>query len=185
MFFLVLETLDNEEDQEKAKQLYDCHCVFIANYVRKFVKDPYLTEDIVQETFIRAIRRIDQFDDVVCCKARAFCKIVAKRLAIDHFRETKNFAHIDDDQFEQVQFSSSPSLTPADMLVNRESYERLLDCVCKLPEIYKSVFRLRYIFHYSDKEVAKMLDLTVNTVTVRCYRARKKMQSMLRGDDEQ
>ncbi len=68
-----------------------------------------------------------------------------------------------------------------------EFLELLEQAVLELPEIYRMVFILRDIEGFSNKEVARMLDLSVPAVKSRILRARlylrDKLEEHLKGVD--
>ena len=70
----------------------------------------------------------------------------------------------------------------------QESYERILHAIQKLDEIYRVVFEYKYLHELSDREIADLLGVTPKVVNVRIFRARKKLQNLLReecGSNEQ
>ncbi len=64
----------------------------------------------------------------------------------------------------------------------QESYERILQAVRQLDEIYRVVFEYKYLHELSDREIADLLGVTPKVVNVRIFRARKKLQNLLREE---
>ena len=69
-----------------------------------------------------------------------------------------------------------------DQYLVKESYERILQAIRKLDEIYRVVFEFKYLHELSDKEIADLLGVTPKVVNVRIFRARKKLQNLLREE---
>lgn len=53
-----------------------------------------------------------------------------------------------------------------------------------LDEKYRLVFELRYLHELTDKEIAGILEISPKTANVRIYRARKKLQELLKREVE-
>ena len=69
-----------------------------------------------------------------------------------------------------------------DQYLVKESYERILHAIQKLDEIYRVVFEYKYLHELSDREIADLLGVTPKVVNVRIFRARKKLQNLLREE---
>lgn len=54
----------------------------------------------------------------------------------------------------------------------------------ELDDSYRVVFEYKYIYRMSDKEIGDILGISAKNVNVRCFRARKKLQEMLRKEAE-
>ena len=51
-----------------------------------------------------------------------------------------------------------------------------------MDEIYRVVFEFKYLHELSDREIADLLGVTPKVVNVRIFRARKKLQNLLREE---
>ena len=75
---------------------------------------------------------------------------------------------------EQVQGASID-----EAVFSQDSYQRLLEAIASLPETYKDVMQLYYIYDHSAAEIAELLQLKENTVAARLSRGRKKLMETL------
>lgn len=67
-----------------------------------------------------------------------------------------------------------------DETVEREEIRvSIMGALMSLPEIYRSVFVLRDMEHFSIAETAEILNITLSTVKVRSHRARLQMRELL------
>ena len=135
------------------------------------VHDHAAAEDIAQEAFLSAIRRIDRFD-----RGRKFGPwlgtIVANR-AIDWARaraaRRESGAPADD----------APGLAaPPEVPIGRYSQEVLTALAALTPE-HRAVIVLRYLLEYSPGEIARALDLPRGTVNSRLRRGLDALESRL------
>jgi RNA polymerase sigma-70 factor, ECF subfamily len=140
-------------------------------------------EDLVQETYFKAYKYYDKFEEGTNLKAWLF-KIL-KNTFINNYRRKKlepstvDFAGIEEG-FEKIVRSDSPAPRDpeADALANvlDEDVQAALE---SLPPDYRLVVILADLEDFSYKEIAKILDCPVGTVMSRLYRGRKLLESAL------
>jgi RNA polymerase sigma-70 factor (ECF subfamily) len=141
-------------------------------------------EDLVQETFFKAYKYYDKFEEGTNLKAWLF-KIL-KNTFINNYRKKKleprsvDFAEIED-SFERI-VRRDNSEQPADP--EAEYFSGVLDDDVKraldsLPYDYRMVVILADLEDFSYKEIAEILDCPVGTVMSRLYRGRKLLEKAL------
>ena len=163
------------------KELLDRHKdrVFTAIYL--IVKDRYLAEDILQETFIKAINTIkcDRYNEEG--KFVPWIMRIAHNLSVDHFRKNKRFPTIvmDDGSpvFNSMEFAES---SYEDKQIQKEIHSRVRDLVDDLPDTQREVLIMRHYMGMSFREIAENTDVSINTALGRMRYAlinlRKKMK---------
>jgi RNA polymerase sigma-70 factor, ECF subfamily len=136
------------------------------------VHDHAAAEDIAQEAFLAAIRRLDRFD-----RRRRFGPwlgaIVANR-AIDWARARTARRETSDAGADQA--------SPPEMPLGRYSQEVLAALASLSPE-HRAVIVLRYLLEYSPGEIARALDLPRGTVNSRLRRGLDSLETRLREMD--
>jgi RNA polymerase sigma-70 factor (ECF subfamily) len=123
------------------------------------VHDHAAAEDIAQEAFVQAIRRLDRFD-----RRRRFAPwlgaIVANR-SIDWIRATS--------ARRESQHAAPECAAPVEAPVGRYS-EEVLAALATLSAEHRAVVVLRYVLDYTPGEIARMLELPRGTVNSRIRR---------------
>ena len=133
------------------------------------VHDHAAAEDIAQEAFLAAIRRLDRFD-----RRRRFGPwlgtIVANR-AIDHTRARAARREAAD--------AGAEAPSPPEVPLGRYSQEVLAALAALSPE-HRAVIVLRYLLEYSPGEIARALELPRGTVNSRLRRGLDSLEFRLK-----
>lgn len=140
-------------------------------------------QDLTQETFIKAYRRLDSFRGD--SKFSAWLYRIASNVCLDHLRSkarsgTVSIAVSDEDGAELDIPDTAPSVEETVLgNLTREAVQRGLDL---LPEAQRQILLLREINGLSYEEIAQTLSLESGTVKSRIFRARKKLCAFLLSD---
>jgi RNA polymerase sigma factor (sigma-70 family) len=144
------------------------------------VKDRYKAEDLLQETFIKAVNTIKggRYNDEG--KFSAWIGRIAHNLAIDSFRKQKRYPEIvlEDGSkvFNSMEFAE---VSMEDKQVLKESKAKLRMLIKDLPVEQKQVLIMRHYLNMSFQEIAERTDVSINTALGRMRYAlinlRKKM----------
>lgn len=142
--------------------MYERYYREVLCYALSLSKDRYLSEDITQDTFMRAMRCADVFLDMEMPACRAWLYKTARNLFIDRMRRRKK----------EIEAAAEPAAVEDDlslMMVN--------EAIAKLPEPEQALFRLRYMDGYNATQLGEMFDMPAASVRTRLARAR----GILRG----
>lgn len=133
-----------------------------------------IADDLVQETFLRAWKALDKLEDEN--KAKSWLITILRRENARRF-ERKSFDLID---IEEVVIEDHLSLTPEQSLEKRQLHQAIL----KLDVDYREPLLLQTIGGFKTSEIARMLDLNLNTVNTRLFRARDQLKHALLQDQK-
>jgi len=144
------------------------------------VKDRYTAEDLLQETFVKAINTIQGGRYNEEGKFLPWISRIAHNLAIDHFRKQKRYPEVvlEDGSrlFNSMEFSEE---SEESRQVMRDTRSRLRDYIKELPTEQKQVLIMRHYLHLSFQEIADRTGVSINTALGRMRYAlinlRKKM----------
>ncbi|MFO8086137.1 MAG: sigma-70 family RNA polymerase sigma factor [Desulfobacterales bacterium] len=144
-----------------------------------------VAEELVQDTFLAAIRAKDKFEGRSTEKTWLYS--ILKHKIIDHFRNTKKYAtKMNDENYTEImdQFFDkhgnwSLPMRPAKWNINPiEAYEQkefldvFFQCLSEVPERLANAFIYREIDGLSTEEICKVLNITTSNFWVMIYRAR-------------
>ena len=130
-------------------------------------------EDVAQEAFARAYRKIGQLRDRD--RFRAWLVKMTWRLAIDRWRaERRRISR------EESALTLAPSRTADEAAEAHERARLLWLAIDGLPEKLRVVVVLAAIEEHDTREVARLLEVPEGTVKSRLFKARKRLAEALR-----
>lgn len=152
-------------DNEGAfQELVSRHKSRICTAIYLIVKDNYVAEDLLQETFIKAIKTIKKGSYNEEGKFLPWIMRIAHNLAVDHFRKEKRFPMIvmedGSSVFNTIEFSEAPYES---IQIKKEMQDKVRDLIEKLPDSQKQVLIMRHYMGLSFQEIADQTDVSINT----------------------
>lgn len=156
-------------DRNAISQLIERHSRRVRNYIRMLVKDHDLTEDIFQETFIKAVRVIDEGRYCDNGKFLSWVLRIAHNLVIDYFRNRRQNKSVteSDAGYDVLGTLKFADRTIEDELVSEQIERDIRSLVESLPEEQREVVRMRYFAGLSFKEIAEQTGVSINTALER------------------
>ncbi|WP_080904136.1 RNA polymerase sigma factor [Parabacteroides sp. Marseille-P3160] len=152
----------------------------IHSYIYFIVRNRELTEDIFQETFVKAILTIRQGRYTESGKFKAWITRIAHNLIIDYFRQERNENTVSNDEVEIDLFNDIKLCdgTVEDHLVRRQVMSDVRKLVKHLPDNQREVLEMRYYQDLSFKEIAEHTGVSINTALGRMRYAILNMRRM-------
>lgn len=139
------------------------------------------SEDVLQETYLKAFRAFDTFKEG--SNAKAWLIQILLNVIRDHIRkEHRTLQAIPLDETIHATVQQFPS--PEQLLCARELDPALLGALRSLPETFLAPLLLRELQSLSYQEIATTLDIPIGTVMSRLSRARDLLRKMLDGVSE-
>ncbi len=139
--------------------------------VLPIVKDRDLAEDIVQDTYLQLLKKLEVYQTK---NLLSYLITIARNLAINEYNRRKKIVKIDDfDNYsiiDQVEFKA-------------EAKEAITKALQVLDNLEKNIFLLHVLEGLTHKEIAMIVDKPLGTVTWMYSRSIKKMQERLKGDN--
>lgn len=129
-------------------------------------------EEAAQDTFIKIFKSLDSFKGG--SKVSTWVYRIAYNTCLDRIKKyKKDRVFTDVDHVKEIAFSELDDAL--DKMVQEERSEMINRCLAKLPPEDAGVITLFYFEEKNLMEMEKALGLSVNTIKVRLFRARKKL----------
>lgn len=128
------------------------------------VKDRDLAEDILQDTFIKAIHTLKSGRYNEEGKFAPWIVRIAHNLSIDHFRKAKRYPHHTLEERGNITNSLDFSEDSIEKdKITADNINKLRALVDQLPENQKEVLRMRHYAGMSFKDIAETTGVSINT----------------------
>ncbi len=147
----------------------------LLRYLRRYVGNPGLAEDLLQETLIRMEKGLDKFEHRSSPKTWAFT--IASRVATDHFRSPENSLDIVD--VDEAAELPDTDLHIDERLVIAEMSHCVREVIDSLPADYRIALVLHDLEGMSAEQVATVYTCTLASAKIRIYRARERLRKKL------
>src|SRR5262249_8851845 len=149
---------------------------------RRLTRDPNKAEDLVQETYVRALRARESFD-LQDHGIRPWLLRIMHNVHVSRSeREGRQPAAMEDDQLESSARAGGGGIAPApyDQSNFQGMDQQLVKAIESLAPEYQVVLVLWAVEELSYKEIAAAVDIPIGTVMSRLHRARQRLSEQLR-----
>lgn len=155
----------------------------VYRHLLAMTRDPAQADDLTQETFLRAVSRIDQLHDEGA--ALGWLYKIATNVMIDHERRTRLSGGVSADVGRCAETGAGEPIWHAQVVAPQAAAERaeMSECVdlrlAALPDDYRVVLLLHDGHGLTNPEIAQLLQCSVPTVKIRVHRARSRLRATL------
>ncbi|MEE9168412.1 MAG: RNA polymerase sigma factor [bacterium] len=157
---------------DKLGLLFERHHVPLYNFFLKLVGNREISEDLVQEVFLRILKHRKTYRGE--SKFTSWMYQIARNARVDYYRKRKLEVSTDEEEMEPV--SQDPM--PTDDLETGQETALLRTALNRLPFKKREVLVLSRFHDMKYEEIAKVLNCPVSTVKVLVHRAIKDLRSI-------
>lgn len=161
--------------EELAMPLFDS----LYNFARWLVHNQNDAEDLVQETYLKALRSFASFQPGT--NFRAWMFRILKNTFLSSCTKLERRMTIAMDAEEDSPVLPATSVTPESLLIDRSGNDAVRCAIAQLPVIFREVILLCDVEDASYREIAEILSIPIGTVMSRLARARKLVRESLRS----
>lgn len=144
----------------------------VYNFLRTFVGDPAVLDDLTQETFIKAWKNIRRFDRKRNFKTWLFA--IAKNTAYDFFKKKKTIpfsSFFDEEGNNYLENMPDSQILPDELLAAADIEKNFEKKLRELSGPYREILTLRYGEDFSLSEISEIIGVPYNTAKSRHQRA--------------
>ncbi len=183
---------------ESPESWVDQYGDFLYHFTLSRIKDPSIAEDLVQETFLAALKARKNFQGR--STARTWLIAILKHKIVDHIR--KQVREQTSDKVESIfnaaandpvessftdegGWRTRPSkwtIDPTKLYEQKEFMDILYHCLAELPERQAEAFMMREIDGFNTEEICKLLNISATNSWVMLYRARMWLRRCLENN---
>ena len=167
--------LDGMEALVKRYQVQAVSAAFLV------VRDLKLAEDIVQDAFIRAAEKIDQFDESRPFGAWFLRSVI--NASVKAAKRQKRFVPLDDDEetSQVADWLVDPDPRPELIVETEETRKMVWKALGELSAEQRSIIIMRHFLEMSETEMTLELDRPLTTIRWRLKTARNRLRNILQS----
>ena len=159
-------------------RIYAEHHARILRYLTRMV-GAQDAEDLAQEVFIRAAKAYDGFRHEA--KIETWLYRIATHVAVDRLRGTalRRETMLGEELGEVAEDGREAGSTLEEKTLRRAANECIRNVIYGLPENYRTPLILSELEGFTNREIAEILDVSLDTVKIRLHRAKEKLKKAL------
>jgi len=161
-------------DAKAQMQLYDLYCDAMHTVALRYVKDSFTAEDVMQEAFIKAFKKIDSYKEGVAFGA--WLKRIVINQSIDYLKKRK---------LELVSINEEITTVAEDddnwNVASTISYQDIVNCIQQLKEKYRVVLTLFLLEGYDHGEISQILGISEVSSRTHLLRGKRQVQEQLKA----
>lgn len=163
-------------DSQAMAQLLHAHYSFLTKYLIKMTMNPELAEDVAQETMLKCIEKIHQYNGK--SKFSSWMITIATRIYIDQMRRTK----VEKQWRDREQASRR---TEWQIKAQHEEWTDAMQALSRLGYEWRLPILLKHYYGYSYDEIADMMDIPPGTVKSRIHHGLQQLRKELATDEKE
>lgn len=132
----------------------------LMGYLIKLTGDRYLSEDIMQETMMKAVMSIEKY--IPLGKFSTYLITIATNVFRDYLRKNKRIEFVSE-------LPETPSKDTENSVLDNIEYKEILSILQGLSYEKRAAFVLKHYYGYKYEEIAKILNCPVGTVRSRLH----------------
>ena len=171
-------------------KIFNTYHKLVFGQVMKMVKNYHDAEEVTSEVFRKIVRLNSKDSTRFDGEKSAFgtwLRTIVVSVTLDFFktnhqdRFTAVSDFVNDEGSEAFQFEAPSTKTPEKLMIQSEMKERIVEAFAELKPKYREIATLYFMEEMSYEEIANEVDVPIGTVKGMLSRARKKLQTDLKG----
>lgn len=169
----------NEEDEQYLLKLYEEYYPIIRKSIMKVLGDDIEVDDIINETFIRLLNKVDTLHGLEKNQLVTYLVYAGKHTAIDFIKHrdmNNKYLYLVDGIDQNIAHFN----TPETEYLHIEEAQELSEIILSLPAETQDLLIYRYYLGRSIQELAAALGIKEDSVWKRIQRAKKQARNILK-----
>lgn len=177
--------MEQDSDKPTPAQLIQEHYESVYRFARHLSRSPVDAEDLVQQTFLIACRKLADLREAA--RTRSWLFSITRNLFLKEWlkhKERWGSPELEESLPAELQQSQQHSETPEQLLEQRLEIELLQVALAELPDSFRVPLLMYYFEDLSYKEIGEALDLPLGTVMSRLARGKEHLRARLAAEYE-
>ncbi len=184
MIPIIILAIEDDSDRELMIDIYTDLRPLMKATAFQIVKDNGIAEDMVHDTIVKLIDRLDSIRDYERQRLVAYITKAVKNNSLEYCR--RKMAEQKHSSFEDAAATAIPEDSPVEAFELSEEYESLGRALKLLPERERMLLHLKYDLGYDDEVSGQIMGINKDSVRQYLTRARRlAKENYLRGDKDE
>ncbi len=162
-------------DRAAQERLFRIYSPVMLGICMRYAKNKQEAEDVMQEGFIKVFTNISGFRGEGSFEG--WIKRIMVNTSLNHYYKAKKTAS--NMSFDDIRETQIVSENEEEVPELRFSQAEMLEAIQKLPEGYRQVFNMYVFEKFKHREIAELLDISVNTSKSQLSKARTHLKNTL------
>ncbi|WP_395075594.1 RNA polymerase sigma factor [Flavobacterium sp.] len=168
--------LCKQKNQLAQFEIYNRYCKAMYNVAYRIVKDEHFAQDVMQEGFLKAFTKINDYKQEVLFGA--WLKRIIVNYSIDFYKKNNRIAYDDFDNTLYKVEDSAENLTDS-LDFNALKVAQILNAMKSLKDNYSMVLTLFFIEGYDQEEISEILNISYANCRTTLSRAKESLRNKL------
>ena len=172
-----LMTIENEKIRNKLEEIYKTYYkdMYITAY--SILKNHHDSQDVVQDAVLRLSGNLHRILEIQCKKTRFYLVIIVRNLSYNTYNKRKGVVLLEHDEVKRL--PNNEEILIEEQLLQMDSSSEMAKYLEQLHPPYADILTLRFYYELEIYEIAKILDIKENNVSVRINRALTALKKVL------
>ena len=182
MLILYMSFIDDEIHRRLFEEIYMTYRKQMFLVARAVLSNDSDAEDAVHDVFLKIAKsQMQKIGSIQEADVRSYLLKAAKHQAIDHLRKQQRQRTVMNAEREDALKSivELPDNQLVDMISNGMAYDRILQVIASLDDIYRDTLYAHFVLELSIPETASLLNCKTATAKQRLVRGKKLLQKQL------
>lgn len=156
------------------------HIDALYGFAMMLTRDQTEAQDLVQETYLRAVRAFGSLMPDSNLKSWLFA--IMRNIWLNQLRHARSgprFVELDGEEADRAQWLDGVANDPHAVYISKLEREEVRAAIERLPRLYREIIVLRDLEGFSYQQIASILECPAGTVMSRLGRAREKLRRLL------
>ena len=172
-------TITTPDNRDFMLSIFEQHEKLMFYTARKLISDPEDVKDIVQDSVLLLLKKIDQlrsFDDL---HLAGYVRLTVRNTSIN-FLKRRNLSEEKVESLQTIDQGKDDVLSLDDLLILAERKDRLYSVLEELEIEDRLLLEGKYLLDYTDEELAEQLGCKASSIRMKLTRARRKAFQLLK-----
>ncbi len=153
------------------ERLYEDFSNLMLGTAMGIVKNTAQAEDIVQYAFLKIIKHIEKLSNMPYNELKGYIVLIIRNLSIDYIRKSKQENTVSIENMDCA--NNEEEISVENIAMAKLELGEVKENLKNMDDKYSLPLVLKYSLGFSHAEIAEMLDVSAETVKIRCHRGKR------------